>query len=155
VTVAARNRHSTFTVSYRAATVTQRLAIKFMTVDSLVPGIVSTGLGLGSPDAAAKNSPENIRNAASQFEALLISQVLKAAHEGDGEGWLGTGEDQTAGSMMGLADEYFAQALAKRGGFGLARMVSAGLERRVSQEPVSNSSSEPSPDPGQAPNTTD
>jgi flagellar protein FlgJ len=105
-----------------------------MTVDSLVPGVVSTGLGLESP-GAAKDSPESIRSAASQFEALLISQVLKATHEGDDEGWLGTGEDQTAGSMMGLADEYFSQALAKRGGFGLARMVAAGLEHRAPVDP--------------------
>jgi Rod binding domain-containing protein len=125
-----------------------------MTVDSLVPGVVSTGLGIGSP-GAAKNSPENISSAASQFEALLIGQILKAAHEGENEGWLGTGEDQTAGPMMGLADEYFAQAIAKRGGFGLARMVAAGLEHRVSQEPVSRSSPELSPKPGEAPNTSD
>ncbi len=125
-----------------------------MTVDSLAPGIITTGLGLGS-SSPAKNSPEDIRNAASQFEALLIGQVLKAAHEGDGEGWLGTGEDQTAGSMMGLADEYFAQAIARRGGFGLARMVAAGLEHRASQDSVSNSSPERSPEPGQAPHTSD
>src|ERR1700686_3405929 len=123
-----------------------------MTVDSLVPGVVSTGLGIGSP-GASRNSPENIRSAASQFEALLIGQVLKASHEGEGEGWLGTGEDQTAGPMMGLADEYFAQAIAKRGGFGLARMVAAGLEHRASQEPVSNSSPESSQDPGVDPHS--
>src|ERR1700675_729466 len=107
-----------------------------MTVDSLVPGVISTGLGIGSP-GASRNSPENIRNAASQFEALLISQVLKASHEGEGEGWLGTGEDQTAGSMMGLAEDYFARAIAARGGFGLAHMVAAQLEHRVSTDPAS------------------
>jgi Rod binding domain-containing protein len=100
--------------------------------DSL-PGIgPTTGLGIGSFDPA-RNSPEKIHDAASQFEALLIGQVLKAAHEGedDGEGWLGTGEDQTAQSVMGLADEYFARAIASRGGFGLAKGVSEGLEKRA------------------------
>jgi|SRR5580698_4767549 Rod binding domain-containing protein len=122
-----------------------------MTVDSLVPGVISTGLGIGSPDTP-KNSPQHILDAASQFEALLIGQVLKAAHEGEGEGWLGTGEDQTASPMMGLADEYFAQAIAKRGGFGLARMVAAGLEHRAA---VSNSSPEPGPDQVEPANTGD
>jgi Rod binding domain-containing protein len=127
-----------------------------MTTDSLIPGIISTGLGIESP-GPSRNSPEKIREAASQFEALLISQVLKATHEGEGEGegWLGTGEDQTAGSIMGLADDYFARALAKRGGFGLARMVASGLEHRVSSEPVNNSNPEPSPAPEKAPRTVD
>jgi Rod binding domain-containing protein len=102
--------------------------------DSL-PGIgPTTGLGIGSFDPA-KNSPGKIHDAASQFEALLIGQVLKAAHEGedDGEGWLGTGEDKTAQSVMGLADEYFARALASRGGFGLAKGISEGLEKRTTR----------------------
>ena len=87
---------------------------------------------MGIAARTAKDSPEKIRDAASQFEALLISQVLKATHEGEDEGWLGTGEDQTAGSVMGLAEEYFARAMAARGGFGLARMVASGLAQRAS-----------------------
>ncbi len=125
-----------------------------MPVDPLLPGVLTTGLGIDS-SIAGKNSPEKIRSAASQFEALLISQVLKASHEDEDEGWLGTGEDQTADPMMGLADEYFAQAIAKRGGFGLARTVAAGLERRASQDPVSNSSPGLSPEPGETPHTSD
>jgi Rod binding domain-containing protein len=125
-----------------------------MPVDSLLSGALTTGLGIGSP-ITAKDSPEKIRDAASQFEALLIGQVLKAAHEDEDEGWLGTGEDQTAGSMMGLAEDYFARAIASRGGFGLARMVASGLEHRVSADPASNSSPELSPEPGEAPYTSD
>jgi Rod binding domain-containing protein len=115
--------------------------------DSL-PGIgPTTGLGIGSLDGA-KDSPEKIRGAASQFEALLISQVLKASHEGegDGEGWLGTGEDQTAQSIMGLADDYFARALAARGGFGLAHMIASGLEKRAGEAEDRGSSSADSPE---------
>jgi Rod binding domain-containing protein len=108
----------------------------------------------------SKDSPERIRDAASQFEALLISQVLKASHDDEEEGWLGTGDDQTAGSMMGMAEEYFARAIAARGGFGLARMVASQLERQVSADPASSSSPEPSADPERdlhtdAPNTSD
>lgn len=94
-----------------------------------------TGLGIGSLDGD-KNSPEKIKSAASQFEALLIGQVMKAAHEGDDDedGWLGTGEDKTAQSLMGMADEFFARAVASRGGFGLAQTVANGLDSRAAKE---------------------
>jgi Rod binding domain-containing protein len=126
-----------------------------MPVDPLLSGVLTTGLGIGSSDTA-KDSPEKIRAAASQFESLLISQVLKASHEDGDEGWLGTGEDQTASSVMGLAEDYFARAMAARGGFGLARMVASGLQHRVSAGSVSNSSPDSSLDrPSEAPHTSD
>src|ERR1700733_13430912 len=117
-----------------------------MSVDALLPGVLTTDLGIG-PSVTSKDSPEKIRDAASQFESLLISQVLKASHEDEDEGWLGTGEDQTAGSVMGMAEDYFARAMAARGGFGLARMVASGLAHRVSADSVSNSNPEPLPEP--------
>ncbi len=104
-----------------------------MPLDPLLPGVLTTGLGIG-PSTTAKDSPEKIRDAASQFEALLIGQVLKASHTGEDEGWLGTGDDQTADSVMGLAEEYFARSIAARGGFGLARMVASQLERGTSAD---------------------
>jgi Rod binding domain-containing protein len=125
-----------------------------MPVDPVLPGVLTTGLGVSSSYPTSKDSPEKIRDAASQFEALLISQVLKASHAGDDEGWLGTGEDQTAGSMMGLAEDYFARAMAAHGGFGLARMVAAGLEHRVGAEPANNSNPDPSTEASMAPDTS-
>lgn len=98
-------------------------------MDSLISGVLSSGPDV-SAATASRNSPEKIRQAAAQFESLLIGQVLKSMHEEDG-GWLGTGEDQTASSAEGMADEYLAQAMSKRGGFGLARSVSAGLLKAV------------------------
>jgi Rod binding domain-containing protein len=32
---------------------------------------------------------------------------------------------------MGMADEYFAKAMASKGGLGLAKMISAGMEKRT------------------------
>jgi Rod binding domain-containing protein len=103
--------------------------------DSLPAIGLTTGLGIGPIDGD-RNSPEKIKSAASQFEALLIGQVMKAAHEGedDADGWLGTGEDQTSQSIMGLADEFFARAVASRGGFGLAQTVAKGLDSRVASQ---------------------
>lgn len=111
-------------------------------MDSLISGVLTTGSTVSSVPVS-KNSPERIRQAATQFEALLIGQILKSAHEEEG-GWLGTGEDQTAGSAMGMADEYLAQAMSKRGGFGLAQSVSAGLLKSVANS--SSPSNQPLPE---------
>ena len=103
-----------------------------MPADSLLPGILSApGIttGINTPPQKA-DTPQKTKDAAVQFEALLVGQILKAAHEEDG-GWLGSGEDQTAGSAMQMADEYFARALTAHGGLGLARMISAGLDQAV------------------------
>jgi flagellar protein FlgJ len=93
-----------------------------------INSVLSSGLTLKAPEEASSNSrsPEKIKEAATQFESLLIGQVLKSAHEEEG-GWLGNGDDQTASSAMGLADEYLAQSISKRGGLGLAQMISRQL----------------------------
>lgn len=102
--------------------------------DSLIPGILaSPGLSTGA------NAPtQKTKDAAVQFEALLVGQILKAAHEEDG-GWLGAGEDQTAGSAMQMADEYLARALTSHGGLGLARMISAGLDQAAALRSIRSS----------------
>jgi Rod binding domain-containing protein len=70
------------------------------------------------------------KDAAKQFEALMLTQLLRASHDED-SGWLGGDEEEGASSCaMGLGEECFAQALAQRGGLGLARMVEAGLEKK-------------------------
>jgi len=70
-------------------------------------------------------APSKIADASQQFEALMIGQLLKTARESSDGGWLGTGEDQSGG------------------GLGIAKMVTAGLERgaakaATSGTPVSN-----------------
>jgi Rod binding domain-containing protein len=67
-------------------------------------------------------------NAATQFEGLMIAQLLKASHE-EGTGWLGSGDDATAGQANAIAEEFLAQALASKGGLGIARMVNANLAK--------------------------
>ena len=98
------------------------------------------GINNGSPAVAAqaggsasgpraKDNPAAIQDAARQFEALLLAQLLRGAREAGSDGWLGTGEDQTASSAMGLAEEQFAQALSAQGGLGLASLIVSGLAR--------------------------
>jgi len=77
--------------------------------------------------AAAR--PDQISEAATQFEALIIGQVLKAARESSDKGWLGTGEDQTSDMAMEMAEQGLAQGLAAQGGLGIAKMVTAHLRR--------------------------
>ena len=65
--------------------------------------------------------------AAKDFEALLLTQML---HSVRGEGWLGTGEDQSADAAFGLGEEELAKALATSGGLGIAKLIEQGLQRR-------------------------
>ena len=80
----------------------------------------------GSVTPTAKDSPEKIKDAAHQFEALLISQMMKSMRESEG-GWMGTDEDDASSSAMEYAQEMFAQSLASGGGLGLANLVAKGL----------------------------
>ncbi len=78
------------------------------------------------------DSPEKIASVAKQFEALMIGQVLKSAREASGGGWLGSDDDQNdqSGSpLMELAEQGLSQAMAAHGGMGIAKMVTANLER--------------------------
>jgi Rod binding domain-containing protein len=70
---------------------------------------------------------EKLEKAAKQFEALVLSQMLKSAREATPGGLMGDGGDQASSTLSGMAEEHFAQALAAQGGLGLARMVTQGL----------------------------
>lgn len=86
-----------------------------------------------------KLTTEQILSAAQQFEGLLLHQLLKSASSDDG-GWLGTGEEDSAGlQAMDLAQEQFAAALAARGGLGLAKIVIPQLTAETNAGHVKNS----------------
>lgn len=86
----------------------------------------------GVPDS------QKVRNAAQDFESLLLTQMLKTMREASGnQGWLGTGDDQSSSSIMELAEQQVAQALAASGGLGLARLAADGLR---GADPPANSS---------------
>ena len=80
-----------------------------------------------APAAGSNSDPAKVRDAAQQFEALLLAQVLKSAH-GEG-GWLGTGDDASGGCASDFAEEQLALAMARSGGFGLADLISKGLQK--------------------------
>jgi len=100
--------------------------------DTLISSVLSPSANGFTPAAAGqKDSPEKVRAAATQFESLMIGQVLKTVHEDSDGGWLGTGDDKAASSATGMADDYFARSLASHGGLGLAQMISKSLEKRT------------------------
>jgi Rod binding domain-containing protein len=83
------------------------------------------------PGAHQVDSPEKIKDAASQFEALLIGQILKTVHEDSDEGGLGGDSDPASASAMDFANDYFARAMAAKGGLGLTNMIASGLQRQT------------------------
>ena len=86
-------------------------------------------ISAGIPSARSTDSPEKIKDAASQFEALLIGQILKTAHE-DSDGAWGGDSDPASASAMDFANDYFARAMASKGGLGLTNMIVKGLEKQ-------------------------
>jgi len=100
-----------------------------------IPPINATGAGplnfTGIANTHKADSPERIKDAATQFEGLMISQILKAAHGDSDEGAFGGEADPASASAMDFANEYFARAMAAKGGLGLSRMIVAGLEKQA------------------------
>jgi len=97
-------------------------------VSAMLDKVAVSPLALGSAGSAPKDDPAKIKESAKQFEALLIGQMLKSMRDSEG-GWMGTGEDESSSSAMEYAQESFAQALASRGGLGLAAIVVKGFEK--------------------------
>jgi Rod binding domain-containing protein len=74
------------------------------------------------------DDPVRIRDAAQQFEALLLNQILHSSHEA-GSGWLGSGGDSSSDCATDFAEQQLATTIAQQGGLGLAKLITAGLQR--------------------------
>jgi len=85
------------------------------------------------------NKGEKLAKAAKDFEALMIEEVLKASRQSSDGSWLGTGEDQAGGLAVEMAEQQFAQALSAGGGLGIAKMVTANLQRGAARTANSGS----------------
>jgi Rod binding domain-containing protein len=73
-------------------------------------------------------APKKIQDAAKQFEALLLHQILRSARE-SGKGWLASGdEDASADCATDFGEQQFAAVLAQNGGLGLANLITADLK---------------------------
>ena len=65
--------------------------------------------------------PEKVRDAACQFEALLIGQILHSAREG-------SSEDPASDCATDFAEQQLAITMAKAGGLGIADLIARGLK---------------------------
>ena len=96
----------------------------------MAPGLnlplVAPALISGEP-RPKPDDPAKVRDAAQQFEALLLSQILRSVRESSG--W---GVSAAAGECAtDFAEQQFARVLAQQGGLGLAALISAGIERKA------------------------
>jgi Rod binding domain-containing protein len=90
---------------------------------------------LSSRSASRSNdTPEKIQKAATDFEALLIAQMLKSAREsGGGVTGDADAQDETNSTLIELGEQQLAQALSSSGGLGIAKMVVAGLTNHANR----------------------
>jgi Rod binding domain-containing protein len=91
--------------------------------DMAISSVLSVGATNTRPLAVDK-----VRDAAQQFEALLMGQILRSARQ-NGPGWLSDGEDSSAECATDYAEQQFAAVLARQGGLGMANLIAKGLER--------------------------
>ena len=105
----------------------------------------STGLATGASaaidaigvlDQRNQGSGDKAAGAAKDFEALLLGQMLKAAH-GD-SGWLGTDDDDAGNAAVGLGEEQLARSMAQSGGLGLAKLIESGIKSRQAAQDVAS-----------------
>jgi Rod binding domain-containing protein len=91
---------------------------------------VNLGTAAGTiMEPPAARPTQTVEAAAKQFEALMIEQLLKEA-QGDEGGWMGSSDDAGSATTSGLAQEKFAEALAKGGGLGLSAQIVSSLSAR-------------------------
>jgi Rod binding domain-containing protein len=105
-------------------------------IDPIVPASLSlTSLDFATSEMLDKSSdsPESIKKSATQFEALLIGEVLKSARASDGSGWMDTDEDDAGSILSEVSEQQLSQALAAGGGLGLAKTIATGLAKTASK----------------------
>ena len=78
-----------------------------------------TALAPVAPSAGHAATAQNAKlaDSANQFEAFLLSEMLKSMETP------GDSEDQSGSALSEMAGQQFAQALAASGGLGISRIV--------------------------------
>ncbi|HEV3334093.1 MAG TPA: hypothetical protein VG096_24065 [Bryobacteraceae bacterium] len=100
--------------------------------------MAATPLAAATASTHTKDDPAKVHDAAQQFEALLIGQMLRTERE-SGSGWLGSGGDSASDCATDYAEQQFATLLARQGGLGLANLIAAGLQSAQAVATDSNS----------------
>lgn len=79
----------------------------------------------------AGNKGGKIQDAAQQFEALMITEMMKSARAAGGGSWLSSGEDEAGAALAEMAEQQFAKLLASTGGVGMAKLIMQGLGKNA------------------------
>ena len=78
-------------------------------------------ISAATPPTPNPAAPRNAAEAAQQFEALLIAQLLQAAQPEDA--------DAASDTMWSVAAQQFSKVMAEQGGFGIGRMIRNSLPK--------------------------
>ncbi len=103
--------------------------------NSLSAVLPTSGVSSGTADAllgSGQAAPTNAKQAAEQFESLLLAQMLNSIHEAESTGL--DGEENSSGSsavVQDMANQQFAQMLSQKGGVGISRLVVDGLREKT------------------------
>jgi peptidoglycan hydrolase FlgJ len=95
---------------------------------ALVPAASAMDVQTGQTAArsASGRDPDKVHDAAQQFEALLLGQMLRSVRESN-TGWMGSGGDAAGNCATDFAEQQFATVMAQQGGLGLATLITKGL----------------------------
>jgi len=107
-------------------------------MNSAIQGAIPPSLGRFTPTDGA-HLPRDVQQVASQFEALVLGELLRHVREASSGSWLGEGGDEAGKTLMGAAEEELARAIASGGGLGLGRLIAESLR----QEPPAASGAAP------------
>jgi Rod binding domain-containing protein len=96
----------------------------------MINAVDTVAAGPGSADGfkSGKDTSARLGEAARQFEALLLAQILKSDSQSSSGGLAGE-TDAAGGCAMEYAEEQVAALLAERGGLGIAKVLVAGLRK--------------------------
>lgn len=98
-----------------------------------LPGIGVDSPTLSGSTPANRKKSEQIREAARDFEALLIQQLLRSAREAGAGAGMGS-DDQSFDSIMDFSEQQIARMLTASGGLGLSSLIARGLESGRAEE---------------------
>jgi Rod binding domain-containing protein len=120
----------------------QQSAVSASTVEADRLALSKATEGKASPAATRINDPEAVKKAASQFEAIILRQLLAPAIEPIMSGGLG-GDSSSGNGVYGyMLTDTLADNLAKGGGMGLAKMLEKQLTPPPSSTDIIRSSSD-------------
>jgi len=89
--------------------------------------IETSSVGFAPP---ANSQETKLREAAMDFEALLIAQVLHSFRGDAGDKGLNGDSNSSSSTMMEFAEQHLAQVMSRQGGLGLHQLIVQGLSRK-------------------------